>query len=110
MMTILLAGLLVTVLSGAPPINSQRGTYTVYGAGTSSCGTWTSDRGTIMRDVLLMWALGFVSGSGFSGNRELRLTDSKGIETWIDRRCARDPLLPLSDAVQELVIELSKQP
>jgi hypothetical protein len=92
----------VTTLSGA-----QRENYDVYGAGTRSCGEWTSRRGSVMRDVMLMWVLGFVSGAGFAG-RELRRSDAKGIEAWLDRRCTADPLLPLSRATAELVDELSK--
>jgi hypothetical protein len=61
-----------------------------------------------MRDVLLMWALGFVSGSGFSGNRELRLTDSKGIETKNGNRVLKVAVSEIQDKHGSRLVTFSR--
>jgi hypothetical protein len=87
-------------------------TYDLRGAGTGSCGTWTSDRaeGADSSDALQdgEWVLGFVSGfedeEGYSKNENFKITtDYQGIYGWIDNYCRTNPTETISDAAEAFV-------
>jgi hypothetical protein len=103
--TIFMLGLLVQQPSHA----GQSHNFMSYGPTGESCGTWISSTGTT-REILQWWVLGFVSGADFSRSTPLAVTDSKGIERWVDKYCGEHPLAPIAKAAIDLVGELSTRP
>jgi len=55
------------------------------------------------------WVLGFVSGGGYTSDRELRITDSGAMAAWIDQYCAAHPLDNVATAAGKLVLELERK-
>ena len=76
-----------------------------YGPVTQSCGAWLASSAR-EKEILQWWMLGFVSGAGFRRETELMGTDSKGIEAWVDKYCGDHPLIPITKAAVDLVVEL----
>ena len=55
------------------------------------------------------WVLGWVSAAGAYHVREaLRVTDADAITSWVDKYCRENPIDPLHEAAQNLVVELAK--
>ena len=111
MATVLLCAAISTSARAADPGKS----FTIYGAGTKSCGNWLADRkeGQAMEQVELSWALGWLSASGAWLGVEhpgsyLRETDANAIAAWLDKYCRDNPLKSIADASSSLALELSK--
>jgi hypothetical protein len=99
---LLMAATVTTVAVGA----RQKGTYTNYGTGVSSCGRWIVETGDV-HFMNVNWVLGFLSGVGYAATRDLRETDSAGIDKWITKYCEEHPLDTVATAAQALVRELT---
>jgi hypothetical protein len=91
-------------------------TYAIHGAGTQSCGTWTSSRSAhdILEAPLENWVEGFITGINFTrqirGYSDLLAgTDQNGAFAWVDNYCSAHPLDNVSDATANLVTELTKR-
>jgi len=83
-------------------------TFTVYGVGTATCGTWTehlTDRGLHLID--LHWVFGFVSAAGVFTGVQLKV-DANGIEPVITKYCQEHPLDTITSAAARLVGSLRK--
>ncbi len=103
-------GVAVFVLLTLSASAQQRkpGQYTVYGTGTTSCGRWLSEhRSTDDASILAFsqtnWVLGFVSGAGWTGSKEIRLTDVDAMRAWMTQYCEKNPLDDLSTGAENLV-------
>src|SRR5262249_41665691 len=82
------------------------GRYVVYGSGTITCGKWTAERQEpSLHTGRLNWVLGYITGAAWQGET-IRLTDSDGIDQWLDRYCAQNPLVKLEDATKALISDL----
>jgi hypothetical protein len=109
------ASLLVVILAasslGSSPWQTipPAGKYNVYGAGTMSCGAWAVVRQKQDFREAGQWMMGFVSGAGWAGNKQLRKSDADGMSAWIDQYCAAHPLDELSDAAAALVQTLQSK-
>lgn len=110
---ILAAGLMLTS-NGAIAAGED---VTVLGAGHSTCGNWTKERGAaykINAAVLAMqtWVMGYLRGV-FDGRKDrpdpLRLTDADAISGWIDNYCREHPLDSIYYAAGNLAAELLKR-
>ena len=78
--------------------------------GTQSCGAWVNDRHGVYAVPNLTWVIGFLSGLALESNKDfLRGTDNDSISVWIDNYCHAHPLNDLSDASQELAVELVRR-
>jgi hypothetical protein len=84
---------------------APQGTFMAYGPTQQSCGVWTTNSG-LVRDMLLAWTDGFVSGADFQRVDHLTQTDNKGIEAWMTKYCAEHPLDGIVKAAIQLVTEL----
>ena len=83
--------------------------YTEYGAGTSSCGTWVSDRKTNSawhQDG--QWVNGFISAAGYLGEK-LKEVDANAILVFMDNYCQQKPLNKIGDGAKALIIELQSK-
>lgn len=106
-----------TVIAVFVPVASARQGITVYGLGLQSCGEWNraSDEAArgeeIHRGMLTTWVQGYVTGAaaGLGSRRRLRNTDQGGLQSWIDKHCAEEPLSTIHVAAGKLVIELFEQ-
>lgn len=79
--------------------------YAVFGAGTTSCGTWLENRGLSDHALWRMqqqWVLGWLSATGHYRVR-LKDTDAAAVAAWLDRYCAANPLESLDKAAPSLV-------
>ncbi len=99
----------LTLQSSAP--SAQLKIFVVYGPADVSCGQFTSALGT-RRATYEWWALGFLSGVGWTRAGEVRLkdTDSEGAIAWVAKYCAEHPLDMVVDAAKSLVAELEPKP
>jgi hypothetical protein len=88
---------------------AHAGNYTVFGAGTESCGTLVkADR--MQRLLADAWISGFLTGiNGVQGSNLGKDTDATGRNVWIENWCQANPLETLSSATSELAIELMQQ-
>jgi hypothetical protein len=100
-MAILVLGLLAQQGSHG----AQAHPFMAYGVVTQSCGTWVASSGND-RELLVWWAMGFISGADFTRTLPLARTDNKAIEVWIGKFCGEHPLDPLVKAATSLVAEL----
>lgn len=82
--------------------------YTVFGAGTISCGRWARDKqeNGSAHTAELTWLLGFVSGAGYAG-MDLKKTDVDAMTLFMDNYCNAHPLETLSSGAASLVDTLS---
>jgi hypothetical protein len=80
-----------------------------FGAGESSCGTWTATRkaDNTTAQVMESWVLGFVTASELWSPQDLKDTDSAGLAGQIDLYCAAHPLDKVLDASMDLVKKIS---
>lgn len=108
-MNISIKSLLFIAAIAATSISVPASAYIVYGSGGKSCGTWTNDKESdeVSHRWNTMWLLGFVSGSGWVEG-ETYEADSSGMLGWVDNYCKENPLKEISDAAQNLVLELEK--
>jgi len=106
--------------------SNAKGIYTILGAGTSSCGSWTANRpydpgpspfvsNQHINDLLTeeAWLLGYITSynsSVWKGDNVASETDRNGIFAWVDTYCAAHPTTPLAGAAEDLVDFLSKGP
>lgn len=75
--------------------------------GTSSCGSWVSEKDATVKSYQKGWILGFLSGlSSGADINPLKKTDAYSIFLWIDNYCKANPLKDLVDAANGLVFEL----
>lgn len=88
-------------------IAGQRDKYMSYGVFETSCGTFTSSRGT-QRAELEAWVLGFVSGAGYAGP-SMAFTDNQGVRVWINTYCSERPIERLLVAATTLTVELQNR-
>lgn len=76
----------------------------LMGAGTISCGKWTTDRRDPKSTLALLdasWVVGFLSGIGWvgqNGDDPLRGLDGEAVWAWIDNYCKANPLDSLDTA------------
>lgn len=87
----------------SPTPSADDGRYNIYGQGTKSCGSWTSESGDaeITNEV---WVLGFISGAGWRGHR-MRETDFAGIVASMKRHCEQFP----ADTIAEGAVAVAEQ-
>jgi hypothetical protein len=96
------------LLCAAIPVCAQTAapTYTIYGAGTQSCGRLTAeDKDSLIRAHMNSWVLGYVTALG--GVTGARQTDTPAITAWVDNYCRANPLKELHEAAATLVAELA---
>ena len=109
-----LTGFVLPQLAGETP--PEYASSRTYGAGTMTCGKWTSDlRNRTSHAVELNWVLGFMSGvsylqAAYEGmpfhDKKFKATDKDGMERFVSTYCANNPLQPLDRAAHQMVIEL----
>lgn len=103
----------VFILSAALVSTSGYGVI-VAGHGGSSCGVWTEVRSevkTIRKYTYHAWLLGYLSGAntwGSLGQDIIENNDNAGLYGWMDNYCKENPLVMISDAVDELIQVLAK--
>lgn len=106
MRRILVVGVITLMVSAGVAVNARKqGSYTRYGAGISSCGTWLEARRSSNEIGWLssgQWILGWLSAAGYYGV-DLKKTDPAAITAWIDNYCAANPLSDLEEAARGLV-------
>jgi hypothetical protein len=99
--------ILASVMLIAAYVQASAQTYTVIGQENVFCGRWTQahthrdDRSWAMRS----WVLGYLSGVN-NASPDLVPGDAGAILDWIDNYCRSNPLDPIVDAADALVIEL----
>jgi hypothetical protein len=101
---IVLAGMLLADQAGAQ-------TYSIWGAGGGSCGTWVTDRhsNSDMAYDEFTWVQGYITGlnaglpnkSSNNGQVGAQL-DPNAAEVWLDTYCQAHPIDMLSDAAYQL--------
>ncbi len=78
-------------------------TFTVYGAGTDSCGTWIEDRETESRwHQAAQWVQGYLSGTADNLNINPKETDSDSVLIWLDNYCQANPQHSVLEAARGL--------
>ena len=76
--------------------------FSYAGTGTSSCGTWVSDRQNSYGTAAQQWVLGFLAGAAAWGPNNfdpLGETDANGVWVWLDRYCWQNPTTSILDAI-----------
>jgi hypothetical protein len=104
-MKIVSCGVVLAVLAAASPFARQTpiDAFTIYGAGTASCGSWTehlNDKNLHALD--LHWVFGFVSAAGVFAGVQLK-GDANSIEPFMTKYCAEHPLETITTAAANLV-------
>jgi hypothetical protein len=110
---------LIVLLGTSTVFAQQSGENRVmFGAGDTSCGTWTKLRpaGALKPNesvpaefgVLFMWVVGYMSGANTDPSYPDALLgkDLVGLIGWIDNYCRANPLKNISSAASSLIIEL----
>lgn len=100
--------LIVTVLVGLLVFASvgvaRQSAYTVYNVGGSSCSDWIAEHKKPSPSTSMSaWVAGWVSAAGFYYGVELKKTDVRAMDAWMDQYCAANPSDTLSDAAPKLV-------
>jgi hypothetical protein len=95
----------LVVLAAAYPLARQTpaDAFTIYGAGTASCRSWTqhlSDKN--LHPLDLHWVFGFVSAAGVFAGIQLKV-DANGIEPFMTKYCEEHPLETITTAAANLV-------
>jgi hypothetical protein len=101
-------------------LSQEKKAPVVLGVGSKSCGSWTQVRraGGVMAGTYESWIAGFLSGSNsiISGElkvdileQQTKLADAQDINVWIDNYCKSHPLVPISEAANELGRELIRR-
>jgi hypothetical protein len=106
-MKVRFVALAVALIVGAP---LQAAAFRMLGAGTASCGTWTSWRAQQANHpdhyVFEQWALGFISGTAYEGAASLDPLsglDAEAVWAWIDNYCRANPLEEVFDAAAAFI-------
>ena len=110
--------LVATVLStlGALPIaitaaKAQPVPVLTFGAGNSSCGTWTQTRSgpvTLKTVEYVSWVLGFMSGRSTARMYTApKSFDSGAVLGWMDNYCRQNPLQSILAAAIMLDLEVA---
>jgi hypothetical protein len=97
--------LLMIALVAAYPIAAQApaDTFTVYGAGTASCGAWTEHlKDKAQHPLDLQWVFGFVSAAEVFAGINLKV-DANGIEPFLTKHCQEHPMDTITTAAATLV-------
>jgi hypothetical protein len=84
----------------------------MYGPGTATCVTWTSDRKAepdADQAAREGWVPGWVSAASHYTSGSLAQRDVKGLLGFVDRHCAQHPLDRVSDACRTLAGELAQR-
>ena len=77
--------------------------FTVYGAGTANCASWTEHlSNTNLHSLDLHWVFGFVSAAGLFAGVQLKL-DANGVEPFITKYCQEHPQDTITTAAANLV-------
>ena len=100
--------ILASVMLIAAYVQASAQTYTVIGQGNVSCGRWTQATHTDRYDrswAMRSWVLGYLSGVK-NASPDLVPGDAGAILDWMDNYCRSNPLDPIVDAADALVIEL----
>jgi len=98
----------VTSAQDAPPLR----TPTIFGAGNTSCATWTGTRDPDLRSANVQWVLGFISALNLerSMHHEDKLlvdpADNNVIISYMDRRCTAKPAETILDAAFGISLDL----
>ena len=108
--------ILFAALALASPVYAQGVSIRVLGAGTQSCGDWTSTQGSsefvnqMTHLAMIQWMNGYLTAMQQAMPHivaQIRSTDMSGMTGWIDQWCAAHPLDNVAGATQALVGELS---
>jgi hypothetical protein len=104
---------------GVTPALAQTATQIgVVGAGTVSCGHWTSwqaskDPASLARSIgAVSWVEGYITAMAVESkkiNAEIHWTDSEGLATWMDNYCGSHPHRSVGYAAGALAAELQNQ-
>ena len=116
-MRLVSATVAICVLAAATlqPASAQQTRITrIMGFAETSCGTWTAERkkrSPYLKELMELWALGFLSGSNWSRKDPDRLVglDADAITSWLDNYCRRNPLETFPSAVIALAKELAQR-
>jgi len=95
--------LAVIITLSAYAFARQSDTFTVYGAGTGSCGVWTqhlADKSLHSLDV--QWVFGFLTAAGVFAGVHLKV-DPDGIEPLMTKYCQEHPAETITTATANLV-------
>jgi hypothetical protein len=103
-----IAAILAALISPSASAQLQK-QLSIYGAGSQSCGTWSTD--TRFRGDRQSWVLGFVSAYNFyaPGDTAVNPPDNGAITGWMDSYCAAHPLESVVNAALALITELRQQ-
>lgn len=80
--------------------------YQIWGAGSYSCRTWTSDQSSRWQAYAdAEWLWGFVSGMALSGTvgNPGGFTDAHGLTAWVTNYCATHPTEYIVSAARAFV-------
>lgn len=102
------------LLAQSPATSPDRPPISIVGIGNHSCGQWLeAQRDDGSRGAYYAWLGGFITGVNAGGARSYGNitdgTDFTGMATWIDNRCAANPLDEISSAALALAAELIRR-
>ena len=98
-------GVVLVVLAAAYPRAQQApaDVFTIYGAGTASCRSWTEHlTDKALHPLDLHWVFGFVSAAGVFEGIQLKV-DADGIEPFMTKYCGEHPQETITTAAANLV-------
>jgi opacity protein-like surface antigen len=96
-------------LTGPASAADANGNYTLLGAGTASCGSWTETRRTNGYFQHSGWVQGYLTAYNAMLPGVVDLTegiDVAGIMGWMDNYCNKNPLNNMDDTAAALVKHL----
>ena len=114
MMKPLMLLLVLLVLPVSAKAADSKGVYNITGAGTKSCGYWTSERQKkgLVEKVLLGWGDGYLTAYNryvHTGTDVAQGTDGPGMWAWIDNFCQANPTEAIAAAMDALMIHLKSR-
>jgi hypothetical protein len=101
------AGLAFALTAAGAEAENWDGNRMIYGAGTTTCGSWTAERKSNDWYPKGQWMLGYITAISATTERPMQQSESLAFAAWVDNYCAKYPLKQLYEAVQELVQELA---
>lgn len=103
----------IITCSGPAAAMDASGNFEIRGAGTNSCGAWTTshnDKSVAMVAVLDNWVMGYVTSYnlwGFKGGSDIAENiDADGLVAAVTQYCAAHPLDSVSTASEDLISQL----
>jgi hypothetical protein len=95
------------VFSCALVLSEAKAEFQMLGAGVASCGKWLADRASGDYYSMGNWALGFLSGVGWSsvGYDPLKGLDSHAVAYWLDNYCKAHPTAEFDSALVAFIEE-----